>query len=105
MYCCAIGIVYFLPLAYAICQLLTVVLYQGRWRAWSLVPIPLVLAGLTALFWVTTPGEFTVVVLAASAVGMIALGCVWRCYTVSARAASEAQRDGEDLDDGGAAGA
>ena len=89
MYFCAFGLVAFAPIAYAICQVFTTVLYVGRWRWWSLIPIPIFLAGFVPLLYVQTPVAFVLAIIGAPALGLAALACVWGQYTSSARRAAE----------------
>lgn len=86
MYFCAFGLLLFLPLAYVVCQILTWTVYEGRWRTWSLVPIPVTLLTFAPLLFVQTPMVVSIVCLAAPAAGLAALGCVWA-------ACSKEQRD------------
>jgi len=99
MYFCAVGLVALLPFAFLFCQVLTVVLYQGRWRLWALLPLPVALAGLIPLAYVQTPGAVVTVALAVPTLGMLALACVWGSYSKHARAVAEAAAaDGPPVD-------
>ena len=81
MYFCAFGLLLFIPLAYVICQILTWSVYEGRWRKWSLVPIPVTILTFTPLLFVQTPMVVSIVCLAAPAAGLVALMAVWFTYT------------------------
>lgn len=81
MYFCAIGLVALLPFVYLFCQGLTFVVYQGRWRWWSLTPLLLFAAACAALVWVQTPVGFVTVLIAAPSVGMLGLACVWGMFS------------------------
>ncbi|MCK5940515.1 MAG: hypothetical protein KAI24_00995 [Planctomycetes bacterium] len=81
MYFCAVGLVVFVPFAYLILQVITVVVYEGNWRFWSLAPILVVLAGCVPLLFVQTPVAVVLVSILAPVAGIIALACVWGLYT------------------------
>jgi len=83
MYFCAIGLVALLPFVYLFCQVLTFVVYEGRWRWWCLVPVLFVLGACSALLFVQTPVAFMTVLIAAPSIGMVALACVWGLYSRS----------------------
>jgi hypothetical protein len=91
MYFCAVGLVGLLPFAYLFCQVLTLVLYRGKWRLWCLAPLPIALAGLIPLAYVQTPGAVVTVVLAVPSLGLIALACVWGLYSKHAREAAQTE--------------
>lgn len=83
MYFCAVGLIALLPFFYLFCQVFTVVVYEGRWRWWCLLPLPVVAAVASLLFWFQTPVAFVVILIAAPTVGMLALACVWATYSRS----------------------
>jgi len=83
MYFCAVGLIALLPFFYLFCQVFTVVLYQGAWRWWCLLPLPVVVAVASLLFWFQTPVAFVVILIAAPTAGMLALACVWAAYSRS----------------------
>lgn len=86
MYFCAVGLIALLPFAYLFCQAFTFVLYQGAWRWWCLLPLPVTLAVASLLFWFQTPVAFVVILIAAPTAGMLALACVWGAYSRSRQA-------------------
>ena len=56
MYFCAVGLIALLPFFYLFCQVFTVVVYEGRWRWWCLLPLPVVAAVASAAHsFVSTP--------------------------------------------------
>ncbi len=65
MYFCAVGLIALLPFFYLFCQVFTVVVYEGRWRWWCLLPLPVVAAVASLLFWFQTPVAFVVILIAA----------------------------------------
>ncbi|MGC6487876.1 MAG: hypothetical protein ACON4Z_09550 [Planctomycetota bacterium] len=83
MYFCAVGLIALLPFLYLFCQVFTVVLYRGAWRWWCLLPLPVVVAVASLLFWFQTPVAFVVILIAAPSAGMLALACVWAAYSRS----------------------
>ena len=86
VYFCAFGLVVFLPFAYAICQVLTYIVYEGRWRRLCLLPIPFFLAGFTPLIYWHEPAAFVLTFVGAPAIGFVALACVWGLYSKSPEA-------------------
>lgn len=92
MYFCAFGLLFAIPLAYLGCQILTWCVYEGRWRRWSLLPILVVLLSLVPMLFVREPVAVFAIALAAPAIGLVALACVWGAYTKSQRAADERSR-------------
>ena len=93
MYFCAFAFVFLIPVAYLACQVLTWVVYEGRWRWWSLVPIPVVLLSFVPLLFVQTPVAVYTVCLGAPGAGLIALGCVWAAYTKAQEQLDESRDD------------
>lgn len=84
MYFCAFGFLLLIPLGYLACQVLTWVVYEGRWRRLSLIPIGVVLLALVPLaIWPTTE-LFSILFLAAPGAGLLALSVVWAAYSHSA---------------------
>ena len=96
MYFCAAGLVLLLPFVFLFCQALTFVLYEGAWRWRSLLPLPVAVAPLGALYWFQTPAAFVLVMIAAPTAGMVALAFVWALYSRSASAAADADPDPVD---------
>ena len=82
-----------LPFVFLFCQVLTFVVYEGRWRALCLLPLPLALAACAPLIYVQTPVAFVLVTIGAPVVGMVALACVWAAFSHSTRATDGAVGD------------
>jgi len=89
VYACAFGIQILLPLAYLVCQVLTWIVYEGRWRRRSLLPIPIVLFSCTPLLFVQNETVLTIVFLGAPAAGLVALATIWSGYVRSQEQAAE----------------
>lgn len=83
-HCCFAIVLLLVPFAFLICQAITVLAFDGRWRVWSLSPTLVAALTLALLLGKDLAGPFLAVCVSGVA-GLAALALVWAAWRRAAR--------------------
>lgn len=83
-HCCSVIVLVLVPIAFLICQAITILAFDGRWRVWSLSPTLVAVLTLALLLGKDLMGPFFAVFVSGAA-GLAALALVWAVWRRSVR--------------------
>ena len=83
-HCCFAIVSLLVPLAFVTCQIMTLLVLDGAWRIWGLLPLPVAALSLALLLTKDSVGPFFAVILSATG-GLAALALVWAAFGRAAR--------------------
>jgi hypothetical protein len=81
---CFAAVLLLVPVAFAVCEIVTLLALDALWRLWALVPLGVV-GGIAILLTTKQIANLFGATIFASAGGFVALGFVWAAYHRSAR--------------------